>query len=81
MDSAERISRLQSNIEELRRTYVTVKNKLAILDRRRKKISRKAPRGGNTDSDKSISDRYGMSGPGGAGGGAGGGSVAVDAAA
>ena len=42
MDSAERISRLQTSIEDLKRTYVTVKNKLAVLDRRRrKKITRK----------------------------------------
>ena len=76
MDTAEKISLLQSNMEELRRTYTTVKNQLAVLDRRRKKISRKAPRG-NQDSDKSISDRYGISGPGGSGGSGG----AVEAAA
>ena len=62
MDSTERISKLQSSIEDLRRTYVSVKNKLAVLDRIRKKISRKGRGGDNNQDNKGVSYVSGNSG-------------------
>merc|ERR1711997_721731 len=41
MDSSERISKLQSNLEELRKTYMDLRSKLTAIERRRKKIRRK----------------------------------------
>merc|ERR1719220_1150456 len=41
MDSTERISKLQTNLEELRKTYMTLRNKLTSIERRRKKIRRR----------------------------------------
>ena len=41
MDSSERISKLQSNLEELRKTYMGLRSKLTAIERRRKKIRRK----------------------------------------
>ncbi|CAB4064584.1 RAB1A [Lepeophtheirus salmonis] len=39
MDSSERISLIQQNLEELRKTYLNIKSDLALIERRRKKIS------------------------------------------
>ena len=41
MDSSERISKLQSNLEELRKTYMTLRSKLTSIERRRKKIRKR----------------------------------------
>ena len=41
MDSTERISKLQTNLEELRKTYMTLRNKLTSIERSRKKIRRR----------------------------------------
>ena len=41
MDSSERITKLQSNLEELRKTYMTLRSKLTAIERRRKKIRRR----------------------------------------
>ena len=41
MDSTERISKLQTNLEELRKTDMTLRNKLTAIERRRKKIRRR----------------------------------------
>lgn len=41
MNSSERISKLQSNLEELRKTYMTLRSKLTSIERRRKKIRKK----------------------------------------
>jgi len=41
MDQAERISKLQKTLEELRKTYLNVKGDLSAIERRRKKIRRK----------------------------------------
>jgi len=41
MDSTDRISKLQTNLEELRKTYMTLRSKLTAIERRRKKIRRR----------------------------------------
>ena len=41
MDQAERISKIQKTLEELRKTYLNVKGDLSAIERRRKKIRRK----------------------------------------
>ena len=41
MDSSERISKLQTNLEELRKTYMNLRSKLSAIERRRKKIRRR----------------------------------------
>ena len=41
MDSSDRISKLQNNLEELRKTYMTLRSKLTAFEKRRKKIRRR----------------------------------------
>ena len=41
MDSSDRISKLQNNLEELRKTYMTLRSKLTAIEKRRKKIRRR----------------------------------------
>ena len=41
MDPTERISKLQSTLELLRKTYLNIKGDLSAIERRRKKIRRK----------------------------------------
>merc|ERR1712020_651279 len=41
MDSSERITKLQTNLEELRKTYMTLRSKLTSIERRRKKIRKR----------------------------------------
>jgi molecular chaperone GrpE (heat shock protein) len=41
MECSQRIDLLQSRLQELRKTYMSVKAELAFIDRRRKKMRRK----------------------------------------
>ena len=41
MDASERISKLQTNLHLLRKTYQNLKSELSVIERRRKKIRRK----------------------------------------
>ncbi|XP_040569604.1 uncharacterized protein [Lepeophtheirus salmonis] len=62
MDSSERISLIQQNLEELRKTYLNIKSDLALIERRRKKIRRKErERGSNSINSSSSGSNSGSS--------------------
>ena len=48
MDSGARIGLLQGALEDLRKTYLTIKSELSALERRRKKIRKKKEQRSNT---------------------------------
>ena len=54
MDPEERIAKLKGSIDKLRITYVSVKNKLATIDRKRKKLLRREREQGNSVSEKNF---------------------------
>lgn len=45
LDASQRIALLQQTLQELRKTYASVKQQLACIDRRRKKLRRREREG------------------------------------
>ncbi|XP_059485195.1 AT-rich interactive domain-containing protein 4A isoform X2 [Neocloeon triangulifer] len=52
MECSQRIQLLQTRLQELRKTYMTVKAELAFIDRRRKKLRRKEREASKTTASK-----------------------------